>query len=310
MIKRSWVNVGDGDKLVIDSNKLVAKKLEEIISSGSYGRGSNPADGAGDEGFAEFTEGIFADKIEMLVGDEGEEADGASPSNIIKNDSPMISEEAISAAKAEADSIIADANEKAEAIIADAEAQSKSILEDSKKKGFNAGHDEGYNAGHDEGYQTGYQEAEALKAQYEEMIVALENDYQKKMEEMEPLFVDVLTDIYEHILHVNFSESKDVIFYLIQDAVKTVEENEGFIIHVSRDDYGFVSMQKKELLSGISNGDNVEIVEDMTLKSNECFIETGGGIFDCSLETQLAGLKRELRLLSYEKPDRNGEADG
>jgi len=47
----------------------------------------------------------------------------------------------------------------------------------------------------------------------------------------------------------------------------------------------------------------VEIVEDMTLKSNECFIDTGAGIFDCSLETQLEGLKRELRLLSFTVDD-------
>ena len=46
-------------------------------------------------------------------------------------------------------------------------------------------------------------------------------------------------------------------------------------------------------VSGISAADSTEIVEDMTLKPNECFIETGGGIFDCSLETQLSGLKRE-----------------
>ncbi|MBO6133082.1 MAG: hypothetical protein J6P05_01975, partial [Lachnospiraceae bacterium] len=65
------------------------------------------------------------------------------------------------------------------------------------------------------------------------------------------------------------------------------------------DDYGFVSMQRKELLSGISGAENAEIVEDISLKRNQCFIETGNGIFDCSLETQLSGLKRQLKLLSY-----------
>ena len=72
---------------------------------------------------------------------------------------------------------------------------------------------------------------------------------------------------------------------------------------MSKEDYGFVSMQKKELTAGIAGGETVEIVEDLTLKSNECFIDTGGGIFDCSLETQLEGLKRELRLLSFTMDD-------
>ena len=40
--------------------------------------------------------------------------------------------------------------------------------------------------------------------------------------------------------------------------------------------------------------------EDATLEKNECMIETGNGVFDCSLGTQLEALNEELRLLSYE----------
>ncbi len=307
MIKRSLIRVEGSEKLMIDSNRLVDNIMEEITSAPPP---SEPGFESG--GFDEFQEGIVADRVEMLVGEqsEGEEADAAAPSNIIGNEqaapppqeTARMAEEAIAAARAEADGIIAEANEQAQAIISDAEQNAAEVLDNAKTEGFNAGHDEGYNAG--------LQEVEAMKAEYQSMIEALQNDYQKKMDELEPLFVDTLTGIYEHIFHVSFSDKKEVIFHLIQDAVRTVEGNEGFIIHVSKDDYGYVSMQKQELLSGVTNGDDVEIVEDMTLKSNECFIETGGGIFDCSLETQLQGLKRELKLLSYERPDGQGESNG
>lgn len=293
MIKRAFVKVEGSEKLIIDSNRLVQDKMEEIISTpppAEYGNDSG--------GFDEFTEGIVADRVEMLVGEqeEGEEADAEAPSNVLKSEEPApppagISEEMLSAARAEAESIVAEANEQAQAILSDAEQNAAATLENAKNEGYSAGHDEGYNAG--------MQEAEAIKAEYQDRIESLENEYRQKIDELEPMFIDTLTDIYEHIIHVNFSDSKDIIFHLIQDAVRKVEGNEGFIIHVSKDDYGFVSMQKEELLSGITAAGDVEIVEDMTLKSNECFIETGGGIFDCSLETQLAGLKRELRLLSY-----------
>ena len=46
--------------------------------------------------------------------------------------------------------------------------------------------------------------------------------------------------------------------------------------------------------------ENVELLEDVTLGKNECMIETGNGVFDCSLGTQLEALNEELRLLSYE----------
>ena len=60
-------------------------------------------------------------------------------------------------------------------------------------------------------------------------------------------------------------------------------------------------MQKKALLAGIAHAANVEIIEDVTLNEGECLIETGGGIFDCGLGTQLSGLEKELKLLSYVK---------
>ena len=60
-------------------------------------------------------------------------------------------------------------------------------------------------------------------------------------------------------------------------------------------------MQKRELVKGTKMAiGNVELLEDVTLKKNECMRETGNGVFDCSLGTQLAALNEELRLLSYE----------
>lgn len=61
-------------------------------------------------------------------------------------------------------------------------------------------------------------------------------------------------------------------------------------------------MQKRELIKNTNiNIDDVELLEDATLGKNECMIETGNGVFDCSLGTQLEALNEELRLLSYEQ---------
>ena len=301
MIKRAFVKVEGTEKLMIDSNSLINDKMEEFSVTGA-GPEFVQFDA---EGSDEFTEGPMADKVEMLVGEgqgEGEGAEALSPSNVLRNEPSPDMEQLLAQAREEAQSIIDEAESRAAGIVSEAEQNAAATLENAKNQG--------YSAGHDEGYQAGYGEAEALKQQYEGMITDLENEYQAKMDELEPLFVDTLTDIYEHIFHVDLSGSRDVIFHLIGDAVRKIEGNEGFIIHVSKDDYGYISMQRQELLSGVTNSDSVEIVEDMTLKSNECFIETGGGIFDCSLDTQLEGLKRELRLLSYEKPSTGAEENG
>ena len=45
----------------------------------------------------------------------------------------------------------------------------------------------------------------------------------------------------------------------------------------------------------------LEIISDMTLAPSGCMIETENGVYDCSLDTQLAELGRKLKLLSYER---------
>ncbi len=281
LLKSRYVMVESPERRVIDSNQQVADRIQELAAE--LEDTSVDADG--------FSLGLNAEKVELLVHDDEEEGD-AEPSSVIPAASTA---ELLASAQDEANEIVEEAQAEAEQIVSSATVEAEQIRALAEKEG----HERGYN----EGYQAGLSEVESMRNEVMEKEKMLQEEYDKKIEELEPMFIDTLTDIYEHIFHVRFGDTKNVIFYLIQDAVRKVEGNSSFIIHVSKEDYGFVSMQKKELLAGASAADGAEIVEDMTLKPNECFIETGGGIFDCSLETQLEGLKRELKLLSYTKSE-------
>ncbi len=279
VLKSRLVAVSEEDgNLIIDSNSLVEKRIEEL-SKYVGGDGSASADG--------FSEGLFAEHIEVMPEDLPE---GADPSAIV-HEAPAPPPEPEVDASAIADEIIANANAQAEAIVSDANASAEAIR--------NAAAEEGRQAG----FEAGMQEVEAMKEELNNKSAALDEEYERRLEELEPVLVDTLIGIYEHIFHVNFSDQKTVIFALVQDALRSIDGGRNMIIHVSESDYGFVSMQKKELLEGVSGADTAEIISDATLKANECYIETESGIFDCSLETQLAGLKRELRLLSYTKDE-------
>lgn len=269
------VSVKQDNTRVIDSNERVASRIE-LLASVLQDTVS------GDEGFEDgFLEGLNANKVEMLLSDEPEV--GEASSNVIKS--------APSEPEIDTQALIDAANSEAEEIRRAAQAEAEML----KEEIFREAKEEGYQAG----YAEGIRKAEAAQKEAEQLKISLKEKYSRQINELEPMFVDTITDVYEHLFKTSLSKSKDIIFFLIQDAVRNIEENKNFIIHVSREDYGFVSMQKKELLAGLAGSDTAELVEDMTLKSNECLIETGSGIFDCSLETQLQGLKRELKLLSY-----------
>ena len=53
-----------------------------------------------------------------------------------------------------------------------------------------------------------------------------------------------------------------------------------------------------------SPNSTLEIIEDPTLRENECIIESEGGLFDCSLGIELEELTRTLKLLSFDRNKR------
>lgn len=287
LLKRGYVSPDSDNKRVIDSNALVAERirlLKSVLKSSASADENDPREFDEDG----FSAGLNAENVDALLADNDEGFQEMQ--EIPQPEAPDLEE----------------INRQAEQILDDARAEAQNILQEAMAEAEankQAVYDEARQAGHDEGYQVGLSEVDSMKAELKELEEGLQRDYEARLDELEPELIAVFTDIYEHIFHVSLSENKEIIFYLIQNTLRNIEGGSGMMIHVSKEDYGFVSMQKKELLSGLSNADETEIVEDMTLKPNQAFIETGAGIFDCSLETELSGLKRMLRLLSFERQE-------
>ena len=169
------------------------------------------------------------------------------------------------------------------------------------QEGLEQGHQDGYAQGHQEGLDSVAQQQATLNSEYEAKAAQLEEEYCSKVKELEPKFIDTLTDIYEHIFQISLKNSRELVVHLLANTMRNLEGGNGYLIHVSKDDYPFVSMQKKELVKGTSiDPEDMDIIEDATLDRSECMIETGNGVFDCSLGTQLEALNEELRLLAYE----------
>ena len=280
LFNRGYTKLVEEDARVINTNELVAKRIRELSAKMQQEENTG------------FVSGLAADKVDALVADTDEAEENAQTSgNVIKagEDLQKMKEDA----EAEAQKILEDARTQAESILqearAQAEAEKQSVLEQAKTRGL--------------------QEAEAAAAQmetkraaeFQKKTASLEAEYQKKMDELEPQFVDTITGIYEHIFHVDLHSYREVLCYLIASTMRRTEDSKSFLIHVSKEDYPYVSMQKKQIMSeAASPNSTVEIIEDQTLGKGECMIETEIGIFDCGLGTQLSELRQKLKLLSYE----------
>ena len=98
---------------------------------------------------------------------------------------------------------------------------------------------------------------------------------------------------------LDLSDKKELIHYLITDAMRNIEGGKSFLIHVSKEDYEYVNEHREELMTGLPQSSTLEVIEDMTLAQSQCYIEADSGIFDCGLGTELKLLKKELTLLSF-----------
>ena len=282
LLKRGLTKVHEEGTRVIDTNSLVAKRIEALAVKMKLPENQG------------FVAGVQAQSIdvESLVG--GESGEGTSGNVLkahdeaedIRTQADMLKKEAertLEEARAEAQRLLTEAKEEAAR-------EKNAVFEEAKKQGY------------EEGRRKVQQENERLRQEIEEERKRLEAEYEQMVDELEPQFIDTITDIYEHIFHVELHSYREVLVYLISATMRKVEGSRNFMIHVSKEDYPYVSMQKKQIAAGATAANSsVEVVEDIALSQNECLIETDNGIFDCGLGTQLSELRQKLKLLSYEK---------
>ena len=256
---------------VIDSNKRIIENVSSI-------KVNKIEPGAPDEDG--FSAGFSAEVLTALTGDgqtDTKEADLKEKQGFGEKDY---------------EDLLAKAQEEIAQMKARAQEELAGLEEDAKEQG--------YAKGYEEGYQKALSEFQAKEQNLHMTEKRLKREYEEKMEEIEPKLVEVITGVYEHVFHVDLTEQSDIVTYLITNALKKADGTGNCIIHVSKEDYPYVSMEKKRIMAGGSSNTEIEIIEDITLEKNAALIETEGGIFDCGLGTQLSELNRKIRLLSYE----------
>lgn len=283
LYKRGYTFVKEEEARIIDSNALIAEKIGKIPVSRPSVR-VKPPDGDG------FSQGLAAEVLsdEELAALTGEPVSQESAED--EADAMDLKAAAVSMGPT-AEELKAEAMAEIEQMRTEAAA----ALEEERQKTLEAARKQGY----DEGVKKGRAEADGLKKELEAEKQRLETEYAERVAELEPQFIELLTGIYEHVIHVGLSDYQDLIVYLIEDALGQIDGGRSIIVHVSSQDYEYVSGRKADFKVGSAS---LEVVQDITLSKNQALIETESGIVDCSLGTQLEELGKRLKLLSYEKP--------
>lgn len=304
LLKTNYMNIDAKAKRVINTNELAEKRIamyrerienastpepdEDGFTPGIIAREVDPLDALMDDNDGET---ILIDSTEDENGGEG------FVSGLIKArpaDEEISEDDILARATAKGDEIVARAIKQAQDVIRDAQTEAEQV----KRELYAKAENEGYA----EGQRKANAELEKIKADFEKKKAALEAEYEQYFDNLEIQLVDKITDIYSHIFAVDLSKNKNVLLHLIATTMRRIEGTKSFLIHVSSADAEFVRNQKNRLVGAATiPGSIVEIIEDIGLNQNECLIETQGGIFDCSLDTEMKELVQRIRILSYDK---------
>lgn len=283
LLKQYYVSVDFEKARVIDTNELAQKKIAELnrkMQQSVRERGL-------DEFEAEFTDGIEALRVAELLDDNGDSEGVMKSAPVYEGPSEEEIQQMI-------EERLQEANRQAEEIINAAHNEADTIRKQAHSDGARKGYDEGKIRA-----QAEYQAKENELLQKEKQ---LEKDFDAKVSQLEPMFIDTITDVYERIFNVELSEYQDMLVYLVESVIRKNDEDLQFMVHVSPKDFKKVYEKKADLLSKIVR-DNIklEVIEDVTVSEKQCIIETENGIYDCGIDTQLEELKKRIRALAYQK---------
>lgn len=271
LLKRGTTTISE--ERIIDYNELIKLKLKNIAND-RENHGNVDADG--------FVNGLKADVVEQLLTGSDEDGETAQSQEDVNNQIAAALEEA----NEQAQTIRDEANE----VLAQAHMEARKIIEDAKRTGYEQGAQnarEEYNA-----------KADELARDYEAKKAQHEKEYNDMKASMEPELVETITEVFKKITYTVAEDNKDIIIGLINGVMKNTDISNEFIIKVSPEDYKFLVNNQGKIYCSVSKEVTMDIVEDATMKKNQCIIESDTGVYDCSLDIELNNLIEDIKLLS------------
>ncbi len=197
--------------------------------------------------------------------------------------------------------LIEQAHEQAEVIITQAQSDADEIIEHARTEAeamkshyAEEGKKEGYRDGTGQAMQAYAEKEAALEAEKDQIAAA----YRAKEEQMERVITDAVCDLMERFFNVRFGDDKELLYHLVDNCILHIESSHQFLIKVNDEGFATLNEKKADLQAAVGADAQLDIVRDPVLTDGQCIIETDGGVFDCSLDTELRNLIKDIKSLN------------
>lgn len=274
---------GEPEKAVIDSNETSqslieaqAKAYQEALKAAERERRLAQMEETG----AEIPEGMDSEEFQDL-------ADSIMEQN---NEAQLQADEILADAREQADNMLAEAREQIDAMFAEAQMDA-----DAKR---NLARQEGQKEGYLEGTQKAAVELANKEAWYDEQVALIQEDFARKQMTMEHDVVDICCKVFEKVFGAQLEGKKDILFHLLDNCLMNIEPSHQMQVKVNEANVQMLREKKPEIMSRVGSEVVVDIIADPCLSASQCLIETDGGVFDCSIDTEIDNLIRDIKSLA------------
>jgi len=228
--------------------------------------------------------------------------------SLAKNEADKIIQNAHKTAAAEAKRITDEAyvlkmqaEAEAKQIMAQSEARAKDIeLEmkqniDAERK---AALEESREAGKAEGYAEGKAEVDRLIERTQTMLERAQNKRAEILSETEKQIVDLVLLIARKVIKVISENQRNVIKSNVIESLRKIKSKGDIVIRVNLADLKMAAEHKEDFIRLIEKPQSLQIVEDTSVDSGGCIIETDFGEIDARIASQLNEMETKLLEIS------------
>jgi len=189
-------------------------------------------------------------------------------------------------AEDEAQRIISDAQYRANLL----ENEVRQTLENERREAKEQGKTEGK----EEGYTAGKTEVDRLIERTQVVLKRAQEKRGEILSETEKEIVDLVLLISRKVIKVISENQKNIIITNVIEALRKVKAKGSIIIRVNLSDLQLATEHKQDFIRLLEGVNTIHVVEDNSVDSGGCIIETDFGEIDARIASQLAELEEKI----------------
>jgi flagellar assembly protein FliH len=190
-------------------------------------------------------------------------------------------------------------------ILEDAKIQANKIIDDARLEKekiydqvFQEAKKDGYRDGYRDGTLSTQLEYDEKVVEWEKKIKQIQEEYEEKQKQMEPLIVDTLLEVIEKVIEIQITDKREIVLSLIRKSILHIDNTKDFRIFLNRTQLDYLNENFQQFQKELGQGKTVNCFSDDSLMDEQCRIETDFGTYHCGFDTYFKNLIKEIKTLS------------